>query len=187
VEKVDKPGPAPIRRETAPRREQKPAPAPAPVRPAAGNKPYVVHVASFKSRDHSSEYVRLLRSKGFNAFEIISHIPGKGTWRRVVVDRMSRMEEAKALGEAIRKKSISNYTQVLKLPYAISIGGPVPENDARNMLKRFEGKGLAPYALREADQGGYTILVGAYATHSLAKQDMKTLSGLDLQPEIVQP
>ncbi|MDH5755603.1 MAG: SPOR domain-containing protein [Nitrospinota bacterium] len=153
----------------------------------ASGKPYVVHVASFKSPDHSAEYVRLLRAKGFNAFEIVSQVPGKGVWRRVVVDRMEQMEEAKSLGKTLKKNSISKYTQVLKLPYAISIAGPVEETAARNMLKQYEDKGLAPYALRDQAAGGYNILVGAYPTADNARGDLALLSKLDLQPKIVQP
>ena len=150
-------------------------------------KPYVVHVASFKSQEHSSEFVRLLRSKGLNAFEIICDIPGKGVWRRVVVDRMPNMQEAKALGQTIKRNSISKYTQVLTLPYAISIDGPAPEAQARDLLKKYEGKGLAPYALRDKSTGDYWILVGAYESADSARGDMNMLSRLDLQPKIVQP
>ncbi|MDH5511109.1 MAG: SPOR domain-containing protein [Nitrospinota bacterium] len=185
MEKVAKPVTPPANKQ-ATTQTRKPVPAPV-AGPSSGHKPYVVHVASFKSREHSSEYVRLLRSKGFNAFEIISEVPGKGTWRRVVVDRMGQLREAKALGKTLQENAISDYTQVLKLPFAISIGGPVAENEARSMLKRFEGKGLAPYALRDPKDGGYTILVGAYATSNVAKQDLPMLTGLDLQPKIVQP
>jgi cell division septation protein DedD len=186
---IAKAGPAPAHSAAPPKKEPATAkPEPEPVGSDSGQgRPFVVHVASFKTREHSAEYVRLLRARGFNAFEIVSDVPGKGVWRRVVVDRLGDMRGAKALGQAIKKSAISDYTQVLKLPFAISIGGPAQEPEARALLKKFEKQGLAPYALRDKGAGGYTILVGAYENKSRAQQDLALLSGLDLQPKIVQP
>ena len=178
--------PAPAK--PAPEAKPEPRPEPEPAQASSGpGRPYVVHVASFKAREHSTEFVRLLRAKGFNAFEIVSDVPGKGVWRRVVVDRLGDINGAKALGQAIKKSSISGYTQVLKLPFAINIGGPAPEPETRTLLKKYENQGLAPYALFDKSAGGYNILLGAYESQTRAQKDLAMLSGLDLQPKIVQP
>ena len=69
----------------------------------------------------AEEMVRLLRLKGYNAYNALTVVPGKGNWHRVAIDRFSGLGAAKNFADSIKSSGILSYTRILKLPYAVLV------------------------------------------------------------------
>ena len=175
------------REETAPAHaEVKQAAAPAPGAPAAG-RPFVVHVASFKTAEPAARLVELLRLKGYNAFEVYSHVAGSGEWRRVVIDRFPTAQEADSFAQEVKVTGLARYTRILRLPYAIRLGPPTDETQARAAERAFAAMGIPAYVAVDEHSGAAITLVGAYETEAQARAAMGKLPGVGAQAEVVAP
>lgn len=175
------------REEAAPvRAAVKQAEAPAPSQPAAG-RPFVVHVASFKTAEPAARLVELLRLKGYNAFEVYSHVAGSGEWRRVVIDRFPTAQEADAFAQEVKVTGLARYARILRLPYAIRLGPPTDETQAKAAERAFAAMGIPAYVAVDEKSGAAITLVGAYETESQARTAMGKLPGVGAQAEVVAP
>lgn len=150
-------------------------------------RPFVVHVASFVDREQARRLVALFRKKGYNAFEVLSFVPEKGNWYRVVMERFGSIEEAEEFSRSIKRLGLSRYTRILKLPYAIRIGEPMDADEAAALAGKYSGKGFSVYTLREGPGGGTSILMGAFNSRESAASAIDMVAGLGPEPAVVRP
>jgi len=170
------------------RAEEKEKEAPKEMAPGEkGQKPFVVHIASFKSKEAARKMVELLQEKGFNAFEVLSFIPGKGNWYRVVVDRFGSVTEADTFSRAIRKNGLSRYTRILRLPFAIRIGPPMDQGAVAGKMDEYSRMGFSTYSLRAGPGGKSAILLGAFDTRRAAMSAMTLLAGIEEPFTVITP
>ena len=149
-------------------------------------KSYVAHVASYKTKESAERLVELLRRKGFNAFEAESYSKAKGGWFRVLVDRFATMDEATNFAINIRKTGISRYTRILKLPYAIKVGGDVDEKEAARAVADLKRMGFSAYTATAKD-GKTSVLVGAFVDKNEAGETAAKLVQAGFSLDIVTP
>ncbi len=149
--------------------------------------PYVVHVASFKSERPAKKMVDLLKKKGFNAFEVLSFVPGKGNWYRVVINRFNTIAEANNFSGVVKKNGLSRYTRILKLPYAIQLGEPITRKDVAAKMTEYSKRGLSTYSLKLGDDGKTSILLGAFDSEQSARNALAMLTGIDEPYSVIKP
>ncbi len=167
--------------------EKKPEPTPEPEKVEPESKSYVVHVASFKRGNHARNMVRLLKLKGYNAFEVLTFVPGKGDWYRVVIDRYSDREGAGEFASSVRRSGTLNYTRILKLPYAVLVEERMDRETADRLSHRLSEEGFSPYTVRANPEGEVNVLVGAFASKEVAEKVRADIHSRGFQCETVQP
>ncbi len=155
-------------------------------------RPYVTHVASFKKQKAAQKFANLLSSKGYNAFVSLSFVPGKGYWHRVIVDRFKSKMAAGKLAKEVRRLGISKYSHVLKLPFAVKVGGPLAMGEIAKRKKELASRGISLYTLAAPGQsgGGEPVIntyVGAFRTEKGAMEAVKRLGETGLKYEVVKP
>jgi len=155
--------------------------------PTINGFPYVVHVASFKNEGAAKKMVDLLRKKGFNAFEVLSFVPGKGNWYRVVVNRFASVAEANNFSGVVKKNGLSRYTRILNLPYAIQLGEPITRKEAAAKMTEYSKRGFSTYSLKLGDDGKTSILLGAFDSEQSARNALAALAGLDEPYSVIKP
>ena len=75
----------------------------APARSSAVVTGYAVQVYSFQDKTRAEKALEDLRSKGYQAFLVVSDLGEKGTWYRVRVGGIADEKEAQVMLENIRK------------------------------------------------------------------------------------
>ena len=127
-------------------------------------RPYVVHLSSYRHLNLANREVDLLRRRGYDAFIAPTRVPGKGLFYRVLIGGFATEGEARRLANYLKEAEGREYAGVLKLPYAILF--PSKEADKLRTL------GFPPYLAveRSPDGGrGYRLLLGAFAEEEEAR------------------
>ncbi|VAX18610.1 hypothetical protein MNBD_NITROSPINAE01-483, partial [hydrothermal vent metagenome] len=150
------------------------------------NLSYVAHVASYKNRNSALKLVSFLRKKGLNAFEASSSAPKQGNWSRVLVNRYASLSAATSVADKMKAGGISQYIRVLKLPYAIKVGEPLPAKTAEAKISRLANLGISAYTVPNKD-GNVTLFTGAFGTEKAAEEAIKGLSSHNLALTVVKP
>jgi len=150
-------------------------------------RPFIVHIASFKNQEPAQKLVELLRKKGYNAFEVLSFVPGKGSWYRVAVDRFASVSEADIFSRTIKKIGLSRYARTLRLPYAIRIGDIVNSEKVEATIKEYLKKGFSTYNVTEGLKGKASIFMGAFDSEKSAARALALLGELQDSSSVVRP
>ncbi|MBI3315000.1 MAG: SPOR domain-containing protein [Candidatus Omnitrophica bacterium] len=78
--------------------------------PAGGHAAgYAVQVYSFQDKTRAEKALEALRSKGYQAFLVVSDLGEKGTWYRVRVGGIADEKEAQVMLENVRKNYKSGF------------------------------------------------------------------------------
>lgn len=111
---------------SAPTETSEPAPVepPKPTKPASTAKPppaglsedkvFLLHVSSFKEKEHAVEEVMKLEGAGQKAFYVDEELAG-GQWFRVYIGKYATEKEARAAGEALKQKGLVSYFKPLEI------------------------------------------------------------------------
>ncbi|MFW2331262.1 MAG: SPOR domain-containing protein, partial [Nitrospinota bacterium] len=154
----------------------------------AKNNRYVIHVASFKNHEQSKQLVKVLRSKGFNAYETTADIAGKGLFQRVLIDRFSDRGEAIEYASKIKYEGTLSYARVLELPYAIKVGLHVPSAAGELLLEELNRAGAnGAHMLKYDNNDNVITLFGAYTTKKEADVVAADLSAKGYHSAVVMP
>ncbi|HEB73011.1 MAG TPA: hypothetical protein ENI77_10375 [Nitrospirae bacterium] len=149
--------------------------------------PFILHIASFKKQEPAQKLVELLRQKGYNAFEVLSFVPGKGSWYRVAVDRFASVSEADMFSNTFKKNGLSRYARTLKLPYAIRIGDIVSSEKVEAKIEEYLRKGFSTYNVKEGLNGKASIFLGAFDSEKSATRALALLGELKDLSSVVSP
>ncbi|VAX21729.1 hypothetical protein MNBD_NITROSPINAE04-2370 [hydrothermal vent metagenome] len=162
--------------------------APSPVSDAKKeNHPFILHIASFKKQESAQKLVELLRQKGYNAFVVLSFVPGKGSWHRVAVGRFASVSGADMFSKTFKKNGLSRYTRTLKLPYAIRIGDIVSSEKVEAKIEGYLDKGFSTYDIKEGLNGKASIFLGAFDSEKSATRALALLGELKDLSSVVKP
>lgn len=105
-----------------PPKQSKPAPQ---TKDPAGKKPegvvYLLHISSFKEKEHAEKEAQKLEKAGQKAFYVDEELAG-GRWFRVYIGKYSTEEEARTAGERLKKQGIVSYFKPLKIDQAALSG-----------------------------------------------------------------
>ncbi|VAX24392.1 hypothetical protein MNBD_NITROSPINAE03-1024 [hydrothermal vent metagenome] len=149
--------------------------------------PFILHIASFKKQEQAQKLVELLRQKGYNAFEVLSFVPGKGSWYRVAVARFTSVSEADMFSNTFKKNGLSRYARTLKLPYAIRIGDIVSSEKVEAKIEEYLRKGFSTYNVKEGLNGKASIFLGAFDSEKSATRALALLGELKDLSSVVRP
>ena len=147
--------------------------------------PYVVHVASFKKLKSAEEMVRLLRLKGYNAYNALKVVPGKGNWHRVAIDRFSGLGEAKDFAGSIKSSGILSYTRILKLPYAVLIDEKALAQNRKEAIKTLGEAGVSAYTTDGVKEN--LLLAGAFANKKAAADAQAIIAKKGFHCRVITP
>jgi len=152
-------------------------------------RPYVVHIASFRSHDLALREVNILRRKGYSAYEVLFEVKGEGGYYRVVIDRFSTEAEAKEFSRSIMRKKIIDYGNPIKLPYSVKTGLYQDREEAYQQIVNLRKLGYSPYPLVDCVEKGcaYQVLVGAYESEENSLPMAERLTEDGVENSIVKP
>ena len=116
---------------SAPTERSEPTPPP-PSRPGSkaeaappadpGDTVFLLHVSSFKEKEHAVEEVVKLEKAGQKAFFVDEELAG-GRWFRVYIGKYETEKEARAAGEALKDKGLVSYFKPLEIDRS-ALSGP---------------------------------------------------------------
>lgn len=171
---VETPPPAPL---PSPMGEESLSAAPAgPVE----NRPYALHVGSFKTMGLAEKSIEEFKEKGFSPYWVKVDLGEKGVWFRVFVGHFKDVEQAKEF----QKNHEIKVDRILKPAYAVQIGEYVLAKELNRKVDALKETGLCPYTIIKT-QNRYQILVGAYQTQKAAKQLAARLASTGLDCKVV--
>ncbi|MBI4666771.1 MAG: SPOR domain-containing protein [Nitrospinae bacterium] len=130
------------------------------------NKPFTLHVATFRDKGQAISLVKILRDKGVNAFEMTGPDGSGGTVSRVAVDRFKSAGEAVALAGKLSGQGIARSGRALKLPYSVLVNAPAPVAEARAKAAQLAASGVSAYVVADGDKAA--VYSGAYLTEQEA-------------------
>jgi cell division septation protein DedD len=114
--------PAPTKSAPVPPEPTKPAAtepgASAPAQPGpAGAQPtgFGVHVSSFQTVAKANEDLQRFQGIGYRGVIITVQVPGRGSWRRVILGPYPTLEEAQSVMQAVREDGLSPKAETMKL------------------------------------------------------------------------
>ncbi len=141
--------------------------------------PYSLRTGSFKSLSGAREAVDSLKAKGLSPYWAQVDMGERGKWLGVFVGHFETSDKANEL----KQKHGLTGTLVSETPYAIEIrGGAANEESHKNpALRRMGG---SPYYIDNA-QGGRRLLVGAFATQTVADRLAGRLKKAGLDSKVV--
>ena len=131
-------------------------------------RPYVVHLSSYRHLNLANEELDLLRRRGYDAFIAPAHIPGRGLFYRVLIGGFTTEAEARKLANYFKETEGRKYAGVLKLPYAILLGSFPPEEGLGARAEKLRTLGFSPYLTVDGGRR-YRILLGAFAAEEEAR------------------
>ena len=85
---------------------QDPKPKPSSAKKATTAESYTVQVASLKDAQKAKEMVSYLKSKGYRAFSVTTHVPGKGYYHRVRVGHFRDRDKAMQTASRLRREEL---------------------------------------------------------------------------------
>ncbi|MEW6188274.1 MAG: SPOR domain-containing protein, partial [Thermodesulfobacteriota bacterium] len=77
---------------------------------------YSVHLASFRKQRLAEQSIEKNCREGLEAFGMVFHYEGIGTWYRVVVGQYEKREEAQRLADHLKANGSYPYSVVIPLP-----------------------------------------------------------------------
>jgi hypothetical protein len=168
-------------------REEVPAPPPAPIEQApatvpVARHPYVIHVASYRQSAPARGQVEELRARGADAFMVLTRIPQKGLFYRVLVGRYSTLREAAENASRLKETVRLTHSTPLKLPY--SVGADIGNEAA--LVRRGYRLRLIPGCSFE-EEGRPTVVLSAYATSEEAAALAAALTKNGIPARVVMP
>lgn len=90
---------------------------PAPPSKQPGGVVYLLHVSSFKEKEHAEKEALKLEKAGQKAFYVDEELAG-GRWFRVYIGKYETESEARAAGEQLKKQGTVSYFKPLKIDRA---------------------------------------------------------------------
>ncbi|MFO7783372.1 MAG: SPOR domain-containing protein [Thermodesulfobacteriota bacterium] len=108
----------PAARAATPPKQEKP---PSPPGKETEGLAYLLHVSSFKEREHAEEETQKLEKAGQKAFYVDEELAG-GRWFRVYIGQFNTEKAARAAGEQLKEKGTVSYFKPLKIDRAALSG-----------------------------------------------------------------
>ena len=174
------------------------APAAQPDRPSQASEaevdtpsPYVVQIASYRTKAYAERHVQALRDRKVEAYTVPFVLPNKGRWHRVLVRRFPTIKEARSFAAQMMTAGLVDLAFPLSLPFAVEVSAPGDRKAMAVLTERLRHQGFWPYILpmvaSMTTEPQDRLLVGAYATHSAALLLSGQLRAAGIPNQVVAP
>jgi cell division septation protein DedD len=161
-----------------------PPPAEGPPIVGSAKNPWVLQIATHKSRELAKKHFATL--KGATVYESSSFTDDK--LFIILAGRFETEEAAKPTKNKLIKMGESA-TMVVKFPFTIRLASFGNEEGAQDLMKKLIKDGHTPYVMKNADVGKteYTVYLGGFKQLSSAKKVLGKLNYEGITPAIATP
>ena len=142
--------------------------------------PYTIHISSWQNHKEAlSDYEKKYRQLDV-AFITKIDLGDTGIWYRIDYGAFTSISEAMEKMKDLKERGIIKDPDAFigaTAPYAIELGVFSSSEEAQAQAHKLQGKGLAPYVIKESGNV-YRLLSGAYPTEKSAlpaRQDLKSM------------
>jgi septal ring-binding cell division protein DamX len=148
--------------------------------------PYTIHISSWQNHKEAlNDYEKKYRKLDM-AFITKIDLGDTGIWYRIDYGAFTNVSEAMGKMKDLKQSGVIQDPDAFigaTAPYAIEIGVYSGSEEAQAQVHKLQGKGLAPYIMKESGNV-YRLLTGAYPSEKSALPARQDLKSLGLQAKI---